>query len=84
MNEEKLAESYEDAVWHCEHYFSDLNVIGKYALSKVVTDAGFKVSAKFFTEQGKLTDHQVVLTGEGADEHFGGYRTPSKNSSNCC
>ena len=59
MNEAKLAESFEDAVWHCEHvrhrrnaadsmlilifqYFSDLNVIGKYALSRITTEAGVK------------------------------------------
>lgn len=43
MNEANLAEYFEGAAWHCEHPFSDLNVIGKYALSKVATDAGFKV-----------------------------------------
>jgi len=57
MTEAVLAENFEEAVWHCEHYFSDLNVIGKKCLAKATTDAGFK----------------VVLTGEGADEHFGGY-----------
>lgn len=57
MNEEELAKRFEDATWHCEHHNPDLNFVGKYALSEVPRENGFK----------------VVLTGEGADEQFGGY-----------
>ncbi|EON67269.1 asparagine synthase (glutamine-hydrolyzing) [Coniosporium apollinis CBS 100218] len=57
MSEAALAERFEDATWHCEHHNPDLNFVGKYALSEVPREVGFK----------------VVLTGEGADESFGGY-----------
>lgn len=57
MNEKELANRFEDAVWHCEHHNPDLNFVGKYALSEVPLEAGYK----------------VVLTGEGADEMFAGY-----------
>lgn len=57
MNEAELAARFEDATWHCEHHNPDLNYVGKYALSEVPQELGFK----------------VVLTGEGADEQFGGY-----------
>lgn len=57
MNEEELAKRFEDATWHCEHHNPDLNFVGKFALSEVPREHGFK----------------VVLTGEGADENFGGY-----------
>ncbi|KAG9975486.1 asparagine synthase, partial [Aureobasidium melanogenum] len=57
MNEEELAKRFEDATWHCEHHNPDFNFVGKYALSEVPQEVGFK----------------VVLTGEGADENFAGY-----------
>ena len=58
MNEEELARRFEDATWHCEqHNHGDLNYVGKFALSEVVRENGYK----------------VVLTGEGADEIFAGY-----------
>ena len=57
MNEAELANRFEDATWHCEHHNPDFNFVGKYALSEVPRDAGYK----------------VVITGEGADEHFAGY-----------
>lgn len=57
MNEEELAKRFEDATWHTEHHNPDLNFVGKYALSEVPQENGYK----------------VVLTGEGADENFGGY-----------
>ena len=57
MNEAALAERLEDATWHSEHHNPDLNFVGKFALSEVPRENGFK----------------VVLTGEGADENFGGY-----------
>lgn len=58
MDEEELSKRFEDATWHCEqHNHGDLNFVGKFALSEVVRENGYK----------------VVLTGEGADENFAGY-----------
>ena len=57
MNEAELAKRFEDAVWHCEQHNPDLNFVGKFALSEVPQEEGYK----------------VVLTGEGADEIFAGY-----------
>ncbi|TPX69658.1 asparagine synthase (glutamine-hydrolysing) [Spizellomyces sp. 'palustris'] len=57
ITEDDLVAGFEEAIWHFEHPMPDLNAIGKYLLSKEVRDRKFK----------------VVLTGEGADEHFAGY-----------
>ncbi|KAH6630760.1 nucleophile aminohydrolase [Chaetomium sp. MPI-SDFR-AT-0129] len=57
MDEEALAENFADSVYHCEHHNLDLNSVGKFCLSTVPREHGFK----------------VVLTGEGSDEHFAGY-----------
>ncbi|KAK3934671.1 asparagine synthase [Diplogelasinospora grovesii] len=57
MDEATLAESFADSVYHCEHHNFDLNSVGKFVLSTVPREHGYK----------------VVLTGEGADEHFAGY-----------
>ncbi|KAI9692564.1 MAG: hypothetical protein M1822_006795 [Bathelium mastoideum] len=57
MNEAELAKHFEEATWHIEHYYFDLNYVGKFSLSELTRECGFK----------------VVLTGEGADEHFAGY-----------
>lgn len=57
MDEAELANRFEEAVYHIEHHNHDLNFVGKYALSEVPRQYGYK----------------VVLTGEGADEHFAGY-----------
>jgi asparagine synthase (glutamine-hydrolysing) len=57
MNEAELASRFEDATYHAEHHNPDLNFVGKFALSELPREKGYK----------------VVLTGEGADEHFGGY-----------
>ena len=58
VGEEAIASRFEDATWHCEHHNPDLNYIGKFALSELPRELGFK----------------VVLTGEGADETFTGYQ----------
>ena len=58
VGEEAIASLFEDATWHCEHHNPDLNHIGKFALSELPRELGFK----------------VVLTGEGADEIFAGYQ----------
>jgi asparagine synthase (glutamine-hydrolysing) len=43
MNEQSIAEMFEDATWHCEQPFADLNFIGTYALSDLVREQGFRV-----------------------------------------
>lgn len=57
MTEEEFVKNYSDAAWHCEHPLSDLNFIGKIALSRLTREKGVK----------------VILTGEGSDEQFAGY-----------
>lgn len=57
MDEAGFAARFADATWHCEHHNPDLNYVGKFALSELPRELGFK----------------VVLTGEGSDEHFTGY-----------
>ncbi|KAI8637050.1 asparagine synthase [Parasitella parasitica] len=57
LTENDLLEHFEDSVWHVEQHHFNLNSVGKYLLSKMVRDQGYK----------------VVLTGEGSDEHFAGY-----------
>ncbi|KAI3536376.1 asparagine synthase [Colletotrichum filicis] len=51
------SENFADCTYHCEHHHFDLNCVGKFALSTLPNANGVK----------------VVLTGEGADEHFAGY-----------
>ncbi|KAI9172815.1 Amidase chry2 [Paramyrothecium foliicola] len=57
VNEQMLADSFADAVYHSEHHHFDLNSVAKYDLSSLPGKHGIK----------------AVLTGEGSDEHFGGY-----------
>ncbi|KAF4868374.1 Amidase chyE [Colletotrichum siamense] len=57
MNETELANNFADAIYHVEHHHFDLNTVGKFCLSTLPRQYGVP----------------VVLTGEGADEHFAGY-----------
>lgn len=57
VNEATLADHFADTAVHCEHHHWDLNAVAKFALSTLPREHGVK----------------VVLTGEGADEHFAGY-----------
>ncbi|KAI9480673.1 MAG: putative asparagine synthase [Benjaminiella poitrasii] len=57
LTEDDLLSNFEDSVWHVEQPQFNLNGVGKFLLSAFVRDQGYK----------------VVLTGEGSDEHFGGY-----------
>ncbi|KAF2215415.1 hypothetical protein CERZMDRAFT_65706 [Cercospora zeae-maydis SCOH1-5] len=57
ITEDSLAQDFADAVYHCEHHHFDLNTVAKFALSTLPREHGVP----------------VVLTGEGADEHFAGY-----------
>jgi asparagine synthase (glutamine-hydrolysing) len=55
--EELYGESYIKTVWHSERTFYNTLGVAKWHMSRHVRDAGYK----------------VVITGEGADELFGGY-----------
>ncbi|KAK3175569.1 hypothetical protein K4F52_010161 [Lecanicillium sp. MT-2017a] len=57
MDEQKLADNFEDSVYHTEHHIFDLNTTAKSALSGLPKEHGIK----------------AVLSGEGSDEHFAGY-----------
>ncbi|RYP67284.1 hypothetical protein DL769_005812 [Monosporascus sp. CRB-8-3] len=57
MDEEALASRFEDTAWHSEIPLPDLNGMGRLALAEAVHSQGIK----------------AVITGEGSDEHFGGY-----------
>lgn len=57
VSQSDLADNFADAVWHGEVLFNNASSAAKYLMSKAVREAGYK----------------VVLTGEGADEIFGGY-----------
>ena len=57
VGEAEIAADLEEATYHCEHHNMNLNFVGKFALSRMPREHGYK----------------VVLTGEGADEQFAGY-----------
>jgi asparagine synthase (glutamine-hydrolysing) len=52
-----IGQKLSDVLWHCETPLLRLSPVPLFILSKIVNELGFK----------------VVLTGEGADEIFGGY-----------
>ncbi|KAK1466910.1 asparagine synthetase [Colletotrichum melonis] len=53
----RTSKHFADSVYHTEHHHFDMNSVGKYALSELPRQQGIP----------------IVLTGEGADEHFAGY-----------
>jgi asparagine synthase (glutamine-hydrolysing) len=57
VTQASLADDFSDAVWHGETFFANAHCVAKFALSRAVHEAGYK----------------VVLTGEGADEILAGY-----------
>lgn len=57
VSEKDLLDVFEESVWHTEQPHLDLRAVGRFILSKAVNDRGYK----------------VVLTGEGAEEHFAGH-----------
>ncbi len=57
VTQASLADDFSDAVWHGETFFANAHIVAKFALSRAVHEAGYK----------------VVLTGEGADEILAGY-----------
>ncbi len=57
VHNEQIGALWEDVVWHCEKPLLRTSPLPLYLLSRLVRQNGFK----------------VVLTGEGADEIFGGY-----------
>ena len=57
VTQASLAEDFSDAVWHGETFLANAHSVAKFALSRAVHNAGYK----------------VVLTGEGSDEILAGY-----------
>ncbi|KIN08789.1 hypothetical protein OIDMADRAFT_108177 [Oidiodendron maius Zn] len=57
MDEQAMATRLEDTIWHTESPTADVNGMARLAMSEIAHARGIK----------------VVLTGEGADEHFSGY-----------
>ncbi|SPJ78618.1 related to ASN2 - asparagine synthetase [Fusarium torulosum] len=57
VDEAALADNFEETTWHNERHSLDLGTVGKYCLSRKVQETGYK----------------AILSGEGADEIFGGY-----------
>ncbi|KAJ6091736.1 hypothetical protein N7467_003705 [Penicillium canescens] len=63
VNEETFASMFADTVWHSETPMPDTNGMGRLAMAEVAKSHGIK----------------VILTGEGSDEHFGGYKDLSSD-----
>lgn len=57
LTEEDIASRFEDTVWYTETPIPDVNGMGRVAVGELAHSHGKK----------------VILTGEGSDEHFGGY-----------
>jgi len=57
IHQADLADDFADAIWHSETVCINAHGVAKFALSRAVRDAGYK----------------VVLTGEGSDEILAGY-----------
>jgi asparagine synthase (glutamine-hydrolysing) len=57
IHQSDLADDFADAIWHSETICINAHGVAKFALSRAVRDAGYK----------------VVLTGEGSDEILAGY-----------
>ncbi|AKS05041.1 asparagine synthase (glutamine-hydrolyzing) [Pseudomonas trivialis] len=57
VNSSDMADNFENALWHAEMPFANAHSVAKYLLCKYVQSQGMR----------------AVLTGEGADEVFGGY-----------
>ena len=58
-----MADVFCDTVWHAESFLWNTNALSKYVLSRSVRDAGYK----------------VILSGQGADEIFGGYESNKRD-----
>lgn len=57
IDQEAIGDAFPDVIWHCESPLTRTSPVPLFLLSKTVQSTGLK----------------VVLTGEGADEFFGGY-----------
>lgn len=58
VSDESLASDFRKTVWHCENLVENAISMARFSLSRAVSRAGFR----------------VVLTGDGSDEIFAGYR----------
>ena len=63
VNYQNIGEEYSEVIWHCETPLIRTAPAPLFALSRLVYDNHIK----------------VVLTGEGADEFFGGYNIFKEN-----
>jgi asparagine synthase (glutamine-hydrolysing) len=57
VTDKSLASDFAQTIWHCENLIENANSVAKFALSRAVNAAGYR----------------VVLVGEGSDEIFAGY-----------
>ncbi|KAL4746690.1 hypothetical protein BDW72DRAFT_210209 [Aspergillus terricola var. indicus] len=57
LTEKEIASRFEDTVWYTEAPIPDVNGMGRVAVGELAHSHGKK----------------IILTGEGSDEHFGGY-----------
>lgn len=77
MNEQALADYFEDATWLCEHPIADMNFVGCYALSDLVREKGFRVimNGQRTPEGFSLLGWHMLIhsSGQGSDEIFAGY-----------
>ncbi len=58
VSDASLASDFRQTIWHCENLIENGHSVARFALSRAVSRAGFR----------------VVLTGDGSDELFAGYR----------